>query len=821
MNHTICGGLTVIEMGAGSAAASMVGMVLADLGARVVKIEAPGGDRLRTLSPSGFLVWNRGKESVVADLRTEAGRARVRELAAGADIVVEGFSPGVADGWVVGAAALCGADPSLVYCAISGFGPTGNYSRLKGYEALVAAKAGVFARGSYAPRNGPIYFPQLSGSYGAAMMALGGIAGALLVRDQTGHGQRVDATLVQGLDPLDYFSLMITLMMRRAGNSGVADTKSGAMAFTRYGLLVGTRDGRFIQTSTVLPHQAQSLTRVAGLGALLDLPQNKNLPMFDSPEDAQVWEDQMWEAFRTKTLTEWLPLLLADPDIAFEVAATSEEGLDHPQIVHNGNAITVDDPVHGPVRQVGPLAGFRGSPAVITRSAPALDAHDPLPSPRSPSTVPAANGTGDGGGDGDGRHAAGPLTGVTIVEFGYFYAMPFGVSMAADLGARVIKLEDRVGDPMRRSFGPEVGSVKTTSGKESLSLDLASEAGRKIAHEVLAKADVFVLGFRSGVAERLGIDHDTVSRLNPRIVYVHAAGYGVDGPYAHRALYAQAAQAVAGSFGRQVGHWIDPELNVDLSVPELQAVIAPRLAHIVDGDSNAALAVLPAICLGVLHQRRTGRGQFVVASMIGGNALAYSDDFCTYADKVSVPVCDAENMGTGALSRLYEAAEGWVCIVVPTEGEWTRFTEAIGRQALPSDPRFATVAARNTNDALLIEELTAVFAERPAPEWESLLAGVDVGCVAVREDSQSAFTLDDPVMRETGRSLEVGHPLFGTVVRSGVPVDLSLTPGRARPGCVRGEHNTAILHELGYSADAIAELEADGVIFAPDPLPAR
>ncbi len=818
MSNSICDGLTVIEMGAGSAPASMAGMVLADLGARVIKIEAPGGDRLRTLSPSGFLVWNRGKESVVADLRTETGRQRVRELAAGADVIIEGFSPGVADGWGVGSDALRGADPSLVYCAFSGFGPTGEYSTIKGYEALVAAKAGVFARGSYAPRNGPIYFPQLSGSYGAAMMALAGIAGALVVRDQTGQGQRIDATLVQGLDPLDYFSLMITQMMRRAGDRGVADTKSGVMAFTRYGLLVGTRDGRFIQTSTVLPHQAQALTRVAGLGELLDLPQNKNLPMFDSPDDAQVWEDHMWEAFRTRTLAEWLPLLLADADIPFEVAATSEEGLDHPQIVHNGNCITVDDPVHGPVRQVGPLAGFRGAPAVITGSAPALDAHGALPPPRA--TVARSATTGAPAQAVAGDNAGGPLTGVTIVEFGYFYAMPFGVSMAADLGARVIKLEDRVGDPMRRSFGPEVGSVKTTSGKESLSLDLASAAGRKIAHELLAKADVFVLGFRSGVAERLGIDYDTVSRLNPRIVYVHAAGYGVDGPYAHRALYAQAAQAVGGSFGRQVGHWINPELNVDMSVSELQAVIAARLAHIVDGDSNAALAVLPTICLAVLHQRRTGQGQFVAASMIGGNALAYSDDFCTYANKEPVPICDSENMGTSALSRLYEASEGWVCLVVPTDAEWTRFAEAAKRQSWQSDPRFTTLEARSANEGQLIDELTALFAERPATEWESLLVAVDVGCVAVREDSQSAFTLDDPVLRTTGRSLEVGHPLFGTVVRSGVPVDLSLTPGRARPGCVRGEHNLAVLQELGYSAAAIADLEASGVIFGPDPLPA-
>jgi crotonobetainyl-CoA:carnitine CoA-transferase CaiB-like acyl-CoA transferase len=152
-----------------------------------------------------------------------------------------------------------------------------------------------------------------------------------------------------------------------------------------------------------------------------------------------------------------------------------------------------------------------------------------------------------------------PLAGVTIVEFGYFYAMPYALAMAAALGARVIKVEDGAGDPHRNSFGPEVASHKTTAGKESLSVDLRTPAAQAIVRKLVATADVFVTGFRSGVAERLGLGYEELSMLNPRLLYVHAAGYGCEGPYAQRALYAQAAQAVGGSFGRQVGYWMDPE----------------------------------------------------------------------------------------------------------------------------------------------------------------------------------------------------------------------------------------------------------------------
>ena len=158
-----------------------------------------------------------------------------------------------------------------------------------------------------------------------------------------------------------------------------------------------------------------------------------------------------------------------------------------------------------------------------------------------------------------------PFAGITVVEFGYFYAMPYGATMLASLGARVIKLEDRNGDPHRTSFGPEVASNKTTAGKESISVDLRTPEGRAIAQELLATADVFLTGFRSGVAEKFGLGYEELRAINPRLLYVHAAGYGTDGPYAHRALYAQAAQAVGGSFGRQVGYWSDPANNVEMS----------------------------------------------------------------------------------------------------------------------------------------------------------------------------------------------------------------------------------------------------------------
>ncbi|HEY2430449.1 MAG TPA: CoA transferase, partial [Acidimicrobiales bacterium] len=687
----ICEGWSVLEIGTGSIASSLVGMMLADNGARVVKVEPPTGDRLRREAPSAFLVWNRGKESLVADLGTDEGRRLVRSAAEHADVLVAGVSPGALARWGLAEADLRAANPQLVHCQITGFGPSGDYSRIKAYEGVVAAKAGVMARGDFGFRDGPIFYDAPWASLGAAHHALAGVLAALINREQTGRGQHIDATLVNGISALDYFGTMHWQYAMSQGETPLVtiSTKAPSMAATRTAMWLATKDSRFLTITGMVPKESRALCRALGIEHILDEPRFANAPKFPTADDAQAYEELLWEAMRTKTLDEWLPILRADRDIAFEAAVTSEEGLDHPQVAHNREVVTVDDPALGPVRMIGPIARFSDAPSRIDSLAPSLGAHrGPLTGPQRPA-----------GAEPFPEH---PLSGVTIVECGYFFAMPFSTALVSTLGARVIKIEGRDGDPFRISFGaPETTAVRVMEGKESLSLDLQHPTGREIMHKLIATADVFVTSFRPGVPERLGLDHATLRKINPKLVYLHAAGYGTEGPYSDRAMYATAAGAAVGATARHGGAWLDPALTQDWGVMELEAVIKPRLSPPVDGDSNAALAVLSAIMLGLTHQRRTGAGQHVALSMLGGNALCYSDDFCQYASKPPRPQADEENHGLNALYRLYRVSDGWVFLAATTEHEGIDLVKSLGAPELAADDRFATAGGRAANDAEL------------------------------------------------------------------------------------------------------------------------
>ena len=380
MPGPICEGLNVVELGSGSIAASLAGMMLADNGARVVKLEPPEGDALRTGSPSGFLVWNRGKDSVrVRPAHRRRARRASRAMAEQADVLIVGLAPGRADEWGLDDESLRAANPGLVYCSITGFGSTGPYARLKAYEGVVQAKIGAYSRGMFGFRDGPVFAGAPTASTGAAHMAVSGILAALIARETTGRGQRVDTSLVQGMIPADYFGIYHVQLARarpprepatvptprRATGWPPAATRSASARRTAAG-------------STSRPSSRTRRTRSCaplGLEGTLEEERFSHAPFFATAEDAQEWEDMLWERVRAADLGR-APAAVprARTTSRSSCAARAKRRSTTRRSSPTAKSSRSTTRCSARCGQVGPLATFAESPSVITRSAPALGA---------------------------------------------------------------------------------------------------------------------------------------------------------------------------------------------------------------------------------------------------------------------------------------------------------------------------------------------------------------------------------------------------------------------------------------------------------------
>ena len=298
-------------------------------------------------------------------------------------------------------------------------------------------------------------------------------------------------------------------------------------------------DGRYIQMCSRQPHLFRNWMRVLGLEHLYDDPAFHHMPdQFPSRRDLEAILEMVEIRMKEKTFDEWMEIFTND-DVGGDPFLGAQEYLDHEQTIANGRRQTVVEPGLGETVQIGPLAVLSDTPSIFGTPAPSLGQHtgevvSALTTAPRRITEPT------------GKSVRRPLDGVTVLECAYFYAAPFSMTLLAELGARIIKVEPNTGDPMRRNWSSTYS--KSAAGKESVILNLKTEEGREIVHKIAAKADLFLHNFRpTGVVEKLQIDYKTLSAINPRLVYVYGSCYGTYGPWKHRPGFHSSPNAIAGS----------------------------------------------------------------------------------------------------------------------------------------------------------------------------------------------------------------------------------------------------------------------------------
>ena len=447
----------------------------------------------------GIPGWCRGKESVVVDLRTPAGRDGLLELAASAEWSSTGSRPGSrSDG--ASTTTSSSRNPRSVHCSITAFGSTGDYARIKGYEAVVAAKSGLFTAGIYTGRaagSEPVFVNTPIGSVGAGHLALGGVLAAL---DGTGDDR-------PGPTPRDHARprAHTCRLLRHHALAGpappgrrtavVAAGPSGASA------RAAVQQGRSLDQ-----HVDDDAAPAAALLAALEIDAPR--PASDDRDAVVGYHDAFYDAFRQRTLDEWLPILLADKDIAFEVVRTSEQAMEHPQAVHNGQVVDVIDPV--------PASSPRSARRLLLGHA--IGDRTFGAGTGSTRPLPIAASTPRAGWDGVGPRARRHHH--RRVRLLLRHAVRHDARRV--VGARVIKVEPLTGDPMRGNYGiPEAGAVKVLEGKESIAVDLKQPEGRAIVERLLAQADVFASASAQGGQQprprlRDGAAHQPAPRLPQR-----------------------------------------------------------------------------------------------------------------------------------------------------------------------------------------------------------------------------------------------------------------------------------------------------------------
>ncbi len=767
-------GLKVLDFGH-YIAGPLLGMLLSDQGAEVIKVERPGGDPARR--ELAFATWNRGKRSLVLDLQDLAAQEMARKLAAQADVVIENFRPGVADGLGIGYEKLSADNPSLVYCSLPGFGEHHPDRQKRGWEPVIGAATGLYpgVEGSAEP----LYSPLPVASTFAAIVGAVAVTMALCARDRTGKGQRIEVPLYDAM-----FTAMGRHLVKFHDLEDPDPRNQPRLPMQRQ---YQCADARWVQNHGNYQRFVHQFLEAAGnpeWGAEAVADFGKPLDL----ETADMWVQRFTETFRQRTALEWQEAVSAAGG-ACTVCKTVEEWLEHPHPVEAGMVVEVEDANLGRMKQPGVQVRLRGTPGAVHGRAPLLGEHTSQilgeieqastnPSPAKPHVM-------------SGKNVLHPLEGIRVLDLCIVLAGPTCGRTLAEYGADVIKIDDP-----SRPYDPS-GSLDVNRGKRSILLDLKQEDGRQVFFKLLESADVVVENYRKGSLAKLGLDYESLLQRKPDLVYASLNAYGYDGPWSERPGWEQLAQATSGMQVRRGGR--DD---------------APLLMPYPVNDYGTGMMGAYAVALALHERNRTGKGQSVDSGLALTAGLLQSPYFLDFEGHQRREPEGRGLKGISAFSRLYPAADGWLYVHCGEE-------EAVRR--LLSMPEFSHVRDlpelkdgrewELPQDGKAAEAISAVFGAKPVSHWLERLN--EAGIYAAQNVGIGDFR-DSADIRKAGLIVSRNHPGQGNADHLGNTAHLSATPMRlGRPTPVLGSDADEILAEANLSPETTASLKDRRIVVMP------
>jgi crotonobetainyl-CoA:carnitine CoA-transferase CaiB-like acyl-CoA transferase len=812
-------GLRVIEHAEGLAG-PFAGKLLAELGAEVIKVEPPGGDRTRQLGPfpggradpergGMFHYLNAGKQSVVIDAASALGPGQLAQLAAAADVLI-----------VAGPAAdvalhpLTGDDarrryPRLVRTTITPFGMTGPLARAPAHDITICS-LGAITNAVGEPGREPLTPPLSLSSYQAGIAAAAGSLLALFERTRSGLGQHVD------ISPLDVWGTVHQgSILANYVNFGRVTPRAGRRRHEAYPFhLMRARDGWMC----LIARDGQQWARFAELvvgDQRLDDPRYRDRAAMglSYPEEVdrllQPWFDQRTrrEVFDLcrKHRVPFAPVRRIDEVAACEQLSFRKFFVD----------LALDD-TGSTVRVPGSPHAMSATPAVHRR-APRLGEHDAVPLVGSSGSAdqaraPAARAPLHPPGAQSGRQL--PLTGVRVLDLSWVLAGPAVGRFLADAGADVIKVESRSRpDNTRRArslpagdgqAGPAADPLNRVpmfhslnAGKRSVQIDLRSAAGIGTLKRLARHCDVVIENYAPGVMRRLGIDYPVLSRERPDLVMLSMSGTGQQGPLSDVPAYAPTVTALAG---------LDSVTGYEGEEP--QGVLGLNYA-----DSTGALFGFHAVLAALWARRRERIGQHIDFSEMEAVIAMTAQPFIEFAMTGTV-MAPAGNCQPGATPYgvFGTAATGrWMSIAVTSDAQWRRFCAATPGQPWARDPRYETAAGRLAAASELGAAVAAYTGTRDADELVAELRAA--GVAAARVYSVADQVADEHFWaRDIFRTIDVAG--IGPLLVTGAPWRLADTPVLPRRGAPKlGQDTDEVLASvLGLRAEDIGALRESGAL---------
>jgi crotonobetainyl-CoA:carnitine CoA-transferase CaiB-like acyl-CoA transferase len=380
-----------------------------------------------------------------------------------------------------------------------------------------------------------------------------------------------------------------------------------------------------------------------------------------------------------------------------------------------------------------------------------------------------------------------PLGRFVVLDLTRVRSGPTCARQFADWGARVIKVEAPEGDG-------GIGGARDSSdfqnlhrNKRSLTLNLKSEAGRDVLFQLVKTADVLIENFRPDVKHRLGIDYETLRRINPRLVYGSISGFGQDGPYAMRPGVDQIAQGMGG-------------LMAITGLPGQ----GPVRAGIAIADTTAGMFCAMGILTALLEREVTGQGRWVQTSLLQAQIAVLDFQAARFLVDGKVPEQAGNDHPTAIPTGVFAARDGQINLATAGQASFARLSVALGRPEWVDDPRFASPGQRSRNRVELHAAIGGMLATETCAHWIELLNAAGVPCGPIYRMDQ---VFADPQVRHLHMDKAVEHPRLGSLRLVGQPFTLSGAASelpRAAPDA--GQHTDEILGELGYDAEAIADL---------------